>query len=183
VKRALVLAALPALAVLAAACGDDPSPPRAEPDVKLQLGAPADGTTVQADNVEITGTVRPSGSQVQVLGKDVAVHGGSFSAQIPLEPGANLVDVAAGAPGRRPAFEVTRVVREVRLPVPDVVGGDADTARDQLEGLGLTVKSQDAGGFFDPILPGDPKVCEVRPRAGTTVLPGSEVTILVARDC
>ena len=74
-------------------------------------------------------------------------------------------------------------MREVRLPVPDLVGADADTAQEQLEGLGLTVRAQDAGGFFDPILPGDPKVCELRPRPGTQVLPGSEVTLLVARDC
>ena len=42
---------------------------------------------------------------------------------------------------------------------------------------------EDAGGFFDPILPGDPKVCELSPRAGAQVLPGSEVTLRVARDC
>ena len=70
-----------------------------------------------------------------------------------------------------------------RGPVPDVVGRDADTAQDQLEGLGLTVRVEDAGGFFDPILPGDPKVCEVSPRPGAQVLPGSEVVVLVARDC
>ena len=42
---------------------------------------------------------------------------------------------------------------------------------------------RDNGGFFDPILPGDPKVCEMQPGAGAQVLPGSEVTLLVARDC
>jgi Glucodextranase, domain B/PASTA domain len=184
VKRALVLAAaVPALAASVAACGDGPAPPRAEPEVRLVLGSPADGTTVQSDTVPISGTVRPAGAHVEVLGKQVAVSGGSFSADVPLEPGVNLVDVSAGIVGRRPAFAVTRVVREVRVPVPDVVGGDADTAQSQLEGLGLSVTKQDSGGFFDPLLPGDPKVCEVRPRAGTDVLPGSEVTLLVARDC
>ena len=42
---------------------------------------------------------------------------------------------------------------------------------------------EDAGGFFDSLLPGDPKVCSMQPRAGTQVLPGSDVTLSVARDC
>ena len=47
----------------------------------------------------------------------------------------------------------------------------------------MNVVAEDGGGFFDPLLPGDPKVCEQEPRPGTHVLPGSEVTLLVARDC
>ena len=151
--------------------------------MRLELGSPADGAVVRAETVEIRGTVQPRGAQVQVLGREIAVDAGSFRAEVPLEPGANLIDIAAAARGRRPDFAVARIVREVRLPVPDVVGSDADTAQDQLEGLGLSVRSENAGGFFDPILPGDPKVCELRPRAGAQVLPGSEVTMLVARDC
>jgi beta-lactam-binding protein with PASTA domain len=94
-----------------------------------------------------------------------------------------LIDVAASANGRRPDFAVLRVVFEERVALPDVVGSDADTAQEQLEGLGLTVELENGGGFFDPILPGDPKVCELQPEPGTQVLPGSEVTVLVARDC
>jgi hypothetical protein len=183
VKRSLVLAAVPALAVLAAACGDEPSPPRNEPQVRLELGSPSDGARVRAESVEIRGTVQPRGADVRVLGRNVPVDGGSFRIEVPLEPGANLIDVAAGARGRRPDFAVARIVREVVVPVPDLVGRDADTAQDQLEGLGLKVRQQNAGGFFDPILPGDPKVCAMRPLAGVRVLPGSDVTLLVARDC
>ena len=69
------------------------------------------------------------------------------------------------------------------MALPDVSGSDADTAQEQLEGLGLKVSMDDAGGFFDPILPGDPKVCSMQPRAGAQVLPGSDVTLSVARDC
>jgi hypothetical protein len=181
--RAPGLAAVVALTALAPACGDDPAPPRQEPLVRLELGSPADGEVVRAETVEIRGTVQPTGAQVQVLGRKVAVDAGSFRAEVPLEPGANLIDVSATARGRRADFAATRIVREVRLPIPDLVGRDADTAQDQLEALGLTVQVQDAGGFFDPILPGDPKVCELRPRAGTQVLPGSEVVLRVARDC
>lgn len=182
-KRALVLAAAAALAALAAACGDASAPPRDGPEVRLELGSPSDGTQVRAEAVEIRGTVRPQGAEVQVLGRKIAVDAGSFRAEVPLEPGANLIDVSAAARGRRPDFVTTRIVREVRVDVPDLVGRDADTAQDQLEGLGLTVHQQQAGGFFDPILPGDPKVCNTRPRAGFQAIPGSEVTLLVARDC
>ena len=181
--RAPLLAAVVALAALAPPCGDDPPQPRPEGRVTLELGSPADDARVRSETVEIRGTVQPQGAHVQVRGRDVAVDGGSFRAEVPLEPGANLIDVAAGARGRRPDFAVARIVREVRLPVPDVIGADADTAQDQLEGLGLTVELENAGGFFDPILPGDPKVCDLRPRPGAQVLPGSEVTLLVARDC
>jgi glucodextranase-like protein/PASTA domain-containing protein len=181
--RAPTIAAVFALTALAAACGDDPAPPREEPRVKLELGSPDDGEVVRSETVELRGTVLPRGARVKVAGREVAVDGGSFRTEVPLEPGANLIDVAAERPGRRPDFAVARVVREVRLPVPDVTGSDADNAQDQLEGLGLTVLREDGGGFFDPLLPGDPKVCEQEPRPGVQVLPGSEVVLLVARDC
>jgi Glucodextranase, domain B/PASTA domain len=181
--RAALLAAVLALTALAPACGDDAEPPRDEPGVALSIGSPADGGTVRSETVEVRGTVRPRGAEVKVLGRAVAVDAGSFRAEVPLEPGANLIDVSADARGRRPDFAVARVVREVRVPVPDVTGSDADTAQEQLEGLGLTVALENAGGFLDPILPGDPKVCDVEPEPGTQVLPGSEVTLLVARDC
>ena len=177
------LAAPLVLALAALACGDDPGPARPEPVVVLTLTGPADGAVVRRESIAIRGSVQPRGAQVEVLGRDVAVEAGGFSTDVALEPGANLIDVAAAAPGRRPDFAVARVVREVRLPVPALVGSDADTAREQLERLGLTARTEDAGGFFDPILPGDPKVCEQRPRAGAQALPGSAVMLRVARDC
>ena len=181
--RIPVIAILAVCALTAQACGDDPQPPRVEPKVKLTLTSPPDGHTTRSETVSIEGAVAPAGAHVQVLGKDVAVQDGHFSAEVSLEPGANLIDVAATANGRRPDFAAMRLIREVRVPIPDVAGTDADTAQDQLEGLGLHVTQEDAGGFFDPILPGDPKVCSVRPNVGTQVLPGSDVTLQVARDC
>ena len=118
-----------------------------------------------------------------MLGREVSVDGGSFSTDVELQPGANLIDVDASAASRRPDFAVLRVVYEQRVSLPDVSGSDADSAKEQLEGLGLKVATDDAGGFFDSILPGDPKVCSMQPRAGTQVLPGSDVTLSVARDC
>jgi hypothetical protein len=183
VKRALLVAVLPALTTLVAACGDDPAPRRKEPQVRVELGSPSDGTTVRSETVEIRGTVQPAGAQVKVLDREVEVAGGSFSAEVPLEPGGNVIDVSAAARGRRPDFAAMRVVREVRLPVPDLTGRDADSAQEQLEGLGLKVDTESGGGFFDPLLPGAPKVCHMRPRPGTLVLPGSDVTLWTARDC
>jgi hypothetical protein len=118
-----------------------------------------------------------------VLGRDVAVDGGEFRSEVELEPGSNLIDVAASANGRRPDFAALRVVFEARVALPDVVGRDADTAQEELEGLGLEVEAEDAGGLLDPILPGDPTVCDMEPEAGAEVLPGSTVTVRVARDC
>jgi hypothetical protein len=138
---------------------------------------------VRAERVSVTGSVQPAGAHVQVLGREVAVSGGSFTADVALQPGANLIDVSASARGRRPDFAAMRVVREVRVAIPDLLGADADSAQNQLETLGLKVKREAGGGFFEPILPGDPQVCESKPKAGTQVLPGSEVTLVTARDC
>jgi hypothetical protein len=181
--RFCTAAGVVAVALLAAGCGDDPGPPRDEPTVRLTLTAPADADVTRSDTVEVTGAVKPARAAVRVLGRDVAVDDGEFRTEVELEPGANLIDVAASANGRRPDFAALRVVFEARVALPDVVGGDADTAQEQLEGLGLEVEADDAGGLLDQILPGDPRVCEMEPAAGAEVLPGSTVTLRVARDC
>jgi hypothetical protein len=181
--RTCTTAAVLAVAILAAACGDDPKPPRDEPEVELTVTEPMDAGTTREDTVAVSGTVKPARAEVQVLGRDVAVDGGRFMTEVALEPGANLIDVAGSARGRRPDFAALRVVFEQRVPLPDVVGRDADTAQEELEGLGLEVRTEDAGGFFDPLLPGDPTVCDMEPDAGADVLPGTEVMLLVARDC
>jgi hypothetical protein len=181
--RTCTTAAVVAVAILTTACGEDPKPPADEPEVELTLTAPTDAGTTRDESVAVSGTVKPARASVQVLGRDVAVDGGRFTTEVPLEPGANLIDVAGSARGRRPDFAALRVVFEQLVPLPDVVGRDADTAQEELEGLGLEVRAEDAGGFFDPLLPGDPTVCDMDPDAGADVLPGTEVTLQVARDC
>jgi len=109
-----------AFAVVLQACGDDAAPRGPEPKVRLQVTVPQDGATVRAETVAVEGTVAPAGARVQVLGKDVGVESGRWHAEVPLEPGANLVDVAASADGRRTAFASLRIVLEVRVTVPDV---------------------------------------------------------------
>jgi hypothetical protein len=181
--RTCIIAAVLAVASLTAGCGEDEQPPAKEPLVELRVTAPGDAKTTRDERVEISGTVKPAGATVQVLGAEVTVEDGRFVTEVALEPGPNLIDLSGSARGRRPDFAAVRIVREERVALPDVVGRDADSAREELEGLGLEVGTEDAGGFFDPLLPGDPNVCEMTPGAGEDVLPGTEVTLRVARDC
>ena len=180
--RRVTLPAVLVLAVLPLGCGDDPKPPRNEPEVTLSLSGPADAATVRTGSATITGTVRPAPRRPRARPRRVGRRGQlqhRRRAAARRQPDRR----DASAPSRRPDFAVLRVVYEPRVALPDVSGSDADSAQEQLEGLGLKVSMEDAGGFFDSILPGDPKVCSMQPRAGAQVLPGSEVTLSVARDC
>jgi hypothetical protein len=181
--RTCTIAVVLAVAILTTACGDDPKPPQREPLVQLTIDAPADAATTRDERVSVSGTVKPARASVQVLGADVSVQDGRWSTEVALDPGANLIDVAGSANGRRPDFAALRIVREQRVPLPDVTGRDTDTATEELEGLGLKVGTEDAGGFLDPLLPGDPTGCSMDPAPGEEVLPGTEVTLQVARDC
>lgn len=182
--RTCTLAAVLAVALLTTGCGEDEKPPQRELLVEVTLDAPPDAATTRDERIAISGTVKPARASVQVLGSEVDVQDdGAFSTEVALEPGANLIDVAGSARGRRPDFAALRIVREQRVALPDLVGRDADTAQEELEGLGLKVTTEDAGGFFDPLLPGDPAVCSMAPEPGELVLPSTEVTLRVARDC
>jgi beta-lactam-binding protein with PASTA domain len=180
--RTYAVVAVLAVAFLTA-CGEEERPPQREPLVEVMLDAPPDTDVTRDERITISGTVKPERATVEVLGSEVEVQDGRWSTEVALEPGANLIDVAGSANGRRPDFAALRVVREQRVPLPDLAGRDADTAQEELEGLGLEVRTRDGGGFFDPLLPGDPAVCSMDPGPGTQVLPGSEVTLEVARDC
>ncbi len=175
-------ALLLACAASLTACGGGDAP-RPEPRVSVRVTAPADLVVVRGDTVRISGRVAPAGSAVTVVGRAASVDGGTFTASVPLRPGPNILDVAATAPGRRAAFAALRVVREIRVRLPDLAGRDATAAEAQLAGLGLRVDEQRGGGLFDPLLPGDPKVCESRPEPGAELLPGTTVQLVVARGC
>jgi hypothetical protein len=181
--RAACVALLLLLLAAAAGCGgaDRPATPRRA--VQLSVVAPGDAATVDADEVELRGRVAPSTATVTVLGREVEVSGGSFSTTVSLEEGANLIDVAASAPGRRPASTALRVVRQVPVEIPDVEGDEPEAAVEALEGLGLDVRLRRGGGLLDSLLPGDVGVCSTDPDAGTKVRPGSAVTVEVAKVC
>jgi hypothetical protein len=166
----------------AAGCGDDTPAPPPRP-VQLEVLSPSDGGTVQSARVQVRGRVTPSGAEVRVLGRGVDVSGGTFATAVALEEGANLVDVAAAAPGRRPASTAIRVLRVTPVRIPDVEGEDAEDAVGQLEDLRLEVETRRGGGLLDDLLPGGLGVCSLDPPAGTEVRPGSTVTVEVARSC
>jgi Glucodextranase, domain B/PASTA domain len=182
VTRFVLAAAVALAAASLAACGGHTRRPSSG-RVQLQLESPGDGAVVQATWVQVRGTVRPGGAAVEVGGQPVDVSHGAFSASVPLQAGANVIDVAATAPGARPVLAALQVRRDDRVTLPALAGQDPDVAQARLEGMGLKVDRERGGGFFDPIMPAAPRVCEIHPGAGTRVAPGTRVTLVWARHC
>jgi hypothetical protein len=177
---------LACLAAAAAGCGGDGEKPTQRPPaaVDLTVSAPDDMSTVRAESVEVKGTVTPASAAVLVLGQRASVSGGgTFSATVPLQPGANVVDVMATASGRGPALAAFRITREVPVVVPDLGGKTADEARSALGGLGLKAEVEEGGGLLEDLLPGDPAVCTQDPRAGAQVRRGASVHVVVSKSC
>lgn len=172
------------IAICAPGCSSDPEPPPPPPErVRLNVTAPADNAVVRDDSVRLTGRVTPSTAQVRVRGEDVAVEGGAFEFTVPLEVGANVVDVLASAGRRRPAMAAIRVTRQVPVRVPDILGVSADEARDRLAGLGLKPRIEQGGSILDDLLPIDAVVCSTSPEPGTEVEGGAEVEVVVSKLC
>jgi beta-lactam-binding protein with PASTA domain len=177
-RLALLLAAGLALG----ACGATPRP-TTEPRVKLKLDAPDDGGSILADRVAVRGSVTPGDAAVRVAGEDADVKDGAFAAEVALQPGGNVIDVTATSPGRRPATDAVRVVRDMRVPVPNVVGRTPEDAVTALRAAGLTSVEERGGSWIDRLLPGGIAVCATRPGAGVLLNKGSRVTLETARNC
>ena len=175
------LAAL-AVAALLGACGDD-TPDRPPAPVRVAIEAPADTAVVSDESVTLRGTVRPSGAEVRVLGREADKDGRAWSAEVELEPGGNVIDVTATMRDRAPAVTAVRVVRQVPVRVPQVRCSTVQDARDELAALGLEVRVEPRGGLLDDLLPGEDGVCGTQPGAGKTVRPGSSVVLEVAKVC
>lgn len=173
--------ALPALA----GCGgdDDPQPPPPLAPVRLQITAPADEAVVRGGNVDVRGRVTPSIAEVTVLGRPALVTGGRFTAVVPLEPGANVIDVIATAPRRRAALSALRVTRDVLVTVPQLAGVEEDELERVLEPLGLRAEVEHGGGILDVLRPGAAAVCEQDPEPGARVRRGRVVLVVVAKRC
>jgi hypothetical protein len=183
VSPVLVIACL---AAAAAGCGGDDEPRAQRPPraVELKVGQPRDTTTVRAESVEVNGTVTPANAAVTVLGQRAAVSGGgTFTATIALQPGANVIDVMATAGGRGAAMTAFRVVREVPVTVPDLGGKSVDEVQQTLDGLGLKPEIEQGGGLLEDLLPGDPSACTQDPEAGAQVRRGSTVHVVVSKSC
>ena len=182
-RTAAITGAL-AVSFALAACGADDTPKQRTPaHVRLQISSPTDLATVNGDSVEVHGRVVPATARVRVGGRAARVSGGVFSAQVPLDRGSNVIDVAASARGRLAAFTALRIARQDLVRVPDLAGTHADEAVETLETLGLKVKTTRGGGLFDHILPTAVAVCDQEPEAGSDVEPGATVRLLVARSC
>jgi hypothetical protein len=180
--RATTLAAVALLLGVPGCGGDDPERKPLAP-VRLTLDAPADQQTVDVDEVEVRGRVWPARARVLVAGEEADSGGGTFSAQVALDPGANVIDVVAGARGRRSAATAVRVTRIVDVTIPDLEGQVPHDAVRELRRLGLKAESEPRGDLFDDLLPGTSGVCETDPPAGARVPPGTEVAVLYAKVC
>jgi hypothetical protein len=171
-----------ATGLVLSACGETPQP-ATQPRVTLNLAAPDDGGQVREEHIEIRGTVSPADASVRVAGKDAEVSGGEFRAEVELQPGGNVIDVAADSPGRRPASDAVRVKRDMRVPVPDVVGADPDQAIESLTLAGLDPVEERGGSWIDRLLPGGIQVCAITPSAEALVDKGTRVVVQTAREC
>jgi hypothetical protein len=179
-----VVAAL--LAGSVASCGGSDAGSRAAkalPQVHVAVTSPVDTATTRADTVTVRGTVDPPGASVSVLGRPAEVVGSAFTAQVSLDPGANVIDLAATAPRRDPALTAIRVTREMLVDVPDLRGASPDEARAAVRGAGLRYEEHNGDGFLDGILPGSPGVCEQDPAPGKSVPRGTTVKVLVEKRC
>ena len=178
------LAVILAAGLLVAGCGGSAqSQTTSTPRVKLTLALPDDASTTFKARVEISGTVSPADAAVKVAGVDAEVSGGEFAAQVSLEPGGNVIDVSASAPGRRPATGAVRVERDIRVKIPTLVGLELDEAKSELGKLGLKSEEEQGGSWLDRVIPGVEYVCAADPAEGQLVLPNSTVTLLTQRDC
>lgn len=151
--------------------------------VELRVEAPVDGARVRRGTIEVRGTVSPRRAEVAALGRPALVSGGRFEVVVPLEVGANVIDVVATAPRRRPALTAVRVVRDVLVAVPDLLGLTEDELDARLEPLGLRAEVERGGGLLDALRGGERVVCEQQPRAGARLRRGRPVRVLVARRC
>jgi hypothetical protein len=182
--RVSVLFAAVCLVAVAGCGGDDGErAQRALVPVELDIASPADMAVVQSETVEVRGSVEPAGASVRVLGKAADVSGGSWSAEVPLQPGANVIDVMASARGRAAAMTAFRVTRELPVEVPDLDGLEVPEVETRLSDVGLVPDVTERGGLIDDLLPGDPAVCEQDPEPGTEVRRGTTVRVQVSRSC
>ena len=181
VRAAAVVAAAGAL--LGGCGGEDPAPARALQPVRLLITAPADEAIVRGGTVDVRGRVTPTVAEVTVLGHPALVTQGRFTVVVPLEPGANVVDVIATAPRRKAALAALRVTRDVLVTVPQLVGVEEDELARVLEPLGLRAEVEHGGGILDALRPGPVAVCEQDPRAGARVRRGRSVRVLMAKRC
>ncbi len=186
VRTNVPIAALAAALALPAGivgCGSERAAGGSASRVALTIAAPADGARVGEENVEVRGRVAPAAADVSVLGRPALVTRGEFTVVVPLQEGANVVDVVASARGRAPALTAIRITREDQVSVPDLADLPARDLEATLAPLDLTAEAQRGGGVLDGLVPRALRVCDQDPQAGAKVRRGSVVRVVVARSC
>jgi Glucodextranase, domain B/PASTA domain len=186
--RARPLFAACLAAALVGGCGGDdgggePRAARAVLPVALDVRVPADEAVVRAEVIDVRGSVEPASARVRVLGEPAHVRDGSFSAAVPLRPGANVIDVIATARGREPAMTAVRVVREMPVEVPDLEDAEISEAQERVADAGLELEVHESGGLFDDLFGGELAVCDQDPDAGELVRRGTTIVVSVSRSC
>jgi hypothetical protein len=151
--------------------------------VRLSVAQPGDADVVRGERVTVVGRVDPPGAVVTVRGERATLRGGDFRAEVALDPGTNVVDVLASAPGRRPAMTALRVARQVTVAIPELAGSSPGEAADRLATLGLDAEQDRRGGVVELLLPGEAAVCGTDPPAGRRVDPGTVVRLVVSKRC
>ena len=179
----LICAVLATCAVGLAGCGTAAAPP-AGPKVSLSLLEPSDQSRVSSTRATVSGTVKPVRARVQVLGRAIRVSpDGSFSVQVGLKLGTNLIDVEASLPRSVGAVAAVRVTRFQLVTVPPVDGDSPSQATDALKAAGFGVKTDGSANPLSFLIPGSTSVCSESPSGGTKVDPGATVTIHTSKLC
>jgi Glucodextranase, domain B/PASTA domain len=176
---------LACLAAAVAGCGGDGGERAQRPPqpVTLAVTSPDDGSVVRTETVQVRGTVEPAAATVRVLGREAAVSGGEFTADVALEAGANVIDVIATSRGRGPAMTAVRVTRELPVEVPDFGGLAVGEAQERAAEAGLELEVTEGGGLIDELLPGEPSVCDQQPSPGAEVRRGTTVQVEIGQLC
>jgi len=152
--------------------------------VGLEVEAPVSADVVTGEEVDVSGSVEPDGATVSVLGQPARVVDGRFDVTVPLEPGANVIDVLASAGEREPAMQAVWVTRELPVPVPQLGGLEVGEAEEAVAQAGLELEVEErSGGLLDDLFGSEATVCEQVPGDGTLVRPGSTVRVVAAPGC
>ena len=138
---------------------------------------------MRADRVEVRGTVTPGDASVRVAGEDAQVSGGEFIAEVELQPGGNVIDVTATAPGRRPATEAVRVRARHARAVPTSSARTSSKAIETLKAAGLDAPRSAAAAGSTACCRATISVCAISPAGGTLVEQGTRVVLQTAREC
>lgn len=80
--------------------------------VQVHVTAPADGSSVSGDHVNVRGTVNPPSASVEITGQPAQVGNGVFTGTAALHGGQNTVDVVASAPGMTPGSTAVTITQK-----------------------------------------------------------------------